>query len=64
MAVIEAIYVIMVFPDNRYRQRNLEMNKWEGMKVSYEAVLLGLLFNTRKMTVGITDVYLKEVLCC
>ena len=62
VAVIEAIYVIMGFPDDRYRQRNLAMNKWEGMKVSYEAVLLGLLFNTRKMTVGITDVYRKEVL--
>ena len=38
------------------------MNKWEGVKVSYEAVLVGLLFNTRNMTVGITDTYRKEVL--
>ena len=43
VVVIDVIYVIMGFPNDRYCQRNLTMNKWEGTKISYEAVLFGIL---------------------
>ena len=62
VSVIEAIYVVMGFPDDKYRQRNLAMDKWTGMLVSHKAVLLGLAVNTRQMTVAITPEYRVSVL--
>jgi hypothetical protein len=38
------------------------MDKWVGMIVSREAVLLGLVFNSRTLTVGITTDYRAELL--
>jgi hypothetical protein len=38
------------------------MDKWVGMKVSWYAILLGLMFNTRTMTVAITDEYRIDLL--
>jgi hypothetical protein len=37
------------------------MDKWEDMLISYYAVLLGLLFNTRTLTVAMTKEYLEEL---
>ena len=38
------------------------MNKWRGLVVGHQAILLGLVFNTRTMTVGTTDEYRAEIL--
>lgn len=38
------------------------MDKWVGMQVGHQAVLLGLTFCTRKLTVGITEDYRKQLL--
>ena len=43
------------------RQCPSEMNKWEGMVVSHEAIPLGLAFDSRNLTVGIPRAYLDEV---
>ena len=61
-SVVKAIFVVTGFPDNRLRQCAVAMDKWIGMKVSYSTTLLGLTFNTRTMTVGITEQYRIELL--
>lgn len=60
-AVIEAIFVICGRPNTSRRQCSLAMDKWEDMLISYYAVLLGLLFNTRTLTVAMTKEYLEEL---
>lgn len=61
-AVIEAIFTVTGRPNTALRQCSLAMDKWVGMKVSHQAVLLGLTFCTRSLTVGITDKYREELL--
>ena len=39
----------------------MAMDKWEGMVVSHEAILLVLAIDSRKLTVGIPQAYLDEV---
>ena len=38
------------------------MSKWTEIKVGNKLVMLGLLFDTRKMTVGVPGKYMEEVL--
>ena len=61
-AVIEAIFTVTGFPNTAVRQCTLAMDKWIGMKVSYKAILLGLIWNARALTVGITEEYRAELL--
>jgi hypothetical protein len=61
-AVIEAIFTVTGFPNTAVRQCTLAMDKWIGMKVSYEGKLLGLIWNARALTVGITKEYRAELL--
>ncbi len=60
-SVIEAIFVVCGRPDTKRRQCSLAMDKWEDMLISYYAILLGLLFNTRTLTVSMTKEYLAEL---
>ena len=62
LGVIEAIFTVMGFPDTTLRQCPLALDKWKGMKVSHEMILLGLVFNTRTMRIGITPEYQEETL--
>ncbi|KAL7529165.1 hypothetical protein ACHAXR_005018 [Thalassiosira sp. AJA248-18] len=59
---IEAIFVVLGYPATLVRQCPLAINKWRGMHVGHEIVSIGLVFNSRLLTVGITREYLAEVL--
>ena len=61
-AAAEAIFTIMGVPMLRLHQSAVAMDKWCLLVVSHCLILLGLLFNTRKMNVGVTEEYRKEVL--
>ena len=58
----EAIFTIMGFPMTHIRQSAVALDKWKGLVVSHCLVILGLVFNTIKMTVGVTPEYRREVL--
>ena len=60
-SALEAIYTVMGEPLLRLRQCAVALDKWLKLQVSYCLVLLGLVINTRTMTVGVTDAYRKEV---
>jgi hypothetical protein len=60
-AIVEAIFIVCGRPEVDKRQCPLAMDKWEGMTVGHHAILLGLLFNTRKLTVAMTKEYLDEL---
>ena len=59
--LIHAIFVLCGFPDEARRQCSLALDKWTGLHVGEEAVLLGLIFSFRTLTVGITPEYLREL---
>jgi hypothetical protein len=59
-AAVEAIFVIMGFPRLLLRPSAVAMDKWKLLMVSPIQILLGLLFNTRDMTVGVTPAYRME----
>ena len=61
-AVIEAIFGVLGEPDIKNRQCPLAMNKWAKLIVAEEQLGLGLIFNTRKMSVAITRKYLNGTL--
>ena len=61
-SAVEAIFTVMGVPMLHLRQSAVAMDKWQRLLVAHELVLLGFLFNTRTMTVGITDEYRQEVL--
>ena len=54
-ASIEALYLVLGFPDELVRQNPLSLDKYFQSIASYERVQLGKLVNTRTMSVGITD---------
>ena len=56
-AAIEAIFVVMGFPEPEARQCHLAMDKWESMKPGPTQTMLGLNLNTRRMVVGMTPEY-------
>jgi hypothetical protein len=60
-AIIEAIFVVMGRPDERVRPCHLSLEKWIGMIVSTRIVFVGLQFDTRRLTVGITTEYRAQV---
>jgi hypothetical protein len=61
-AIIEAIFIVMGRRDDTRRQCHLALDKWIGMTVSHSFVFIGLKFDTRRMTVGITDKYRDELI--
>ena len=61
-ACIHAIFVVCGFPNTTVRQCPLAMNKWKALLVAHRAVLLGLQFDSRRLTMGITDDYRHKVL--
>ena len=61
-AAAEEIFTVMGFPRLHLRQSAVAMEKWKLLLISHTMVLLGFLFNTRKMTIGVTDEFRREVL--
>ena len=61
-AIIEAIFTVMGEPDIAVRQCPLAMDKWISFVVDTNQVMLGLIINTDRMTVGIPQAYLTACL--
>jgi hypothetical protein len=61
-SVIEAIFSVLGDPNVMLRRCPLAMDKWIGMHVSHQIIYIGLLFNTRQMTVAITDKYRHKII--
>ena len=55
-ANIEAIYLVLGFPDELVRQNPLSLDKYFQSIASHERVQLRKLVNTQTMSVGITDI--------
>jgi hypothetical protein len=62
VAGIEAIFTIMGRPALHLRQCALSIEKWRALRVAHVQILLGILFDTRKMTVGTVPEFRQEVL--
>ena len=54
-ASIEALYIILGFPDVERRQDPLSLDKYFESVCSYKRTQLGIDINTRKMCVSLTD---------
>ena len=61
-AAAESIFTVMGVPMLRLRQSAVAMAKWRQLIVAHQLILLGFVFNTRTMTMGVPDAYRKEVL--
>ena len=61
-AIIEAIFLVMGRRDDVRRQCHLALDKWDGMIVAHRFIFIGLDWNTRKLTLGITDEYRDELI--
>ncbi len=60
-ANVEAIFLVCRTPDISVRQCPLLLKKWYKLIVGPRQIILGLLVDTNKMTVGITDKYIECV---
>ena len=58
----KAIFVVMGEPNEKMRQCPLAMDKWEILVVAEHQLALGLILNTRRLSVAITAGYLAETL--
>jgi hypothetical protein len=61
-ATIEAIVVVMGEPDVMVRQCPLAMDKWLELVLGPKQTMLGLIIDTKRLTVAIPPKYLHEVL--
>ena len=61
-ASIEALYIILGFPETDIRQNALSLDKYFESTCSYERIQLGIAINTRKMTVALTEQKRKTML--
>ena len=61
-AAIKAVFVIMGKPNTWLRQCPLAMDRWMLLIVAEYQLVLGLIINTRNMTVAITMKYLADTL--
>ena len=61
-ASIEALYIILGYPDTKIRQNALSLDKYFESVCSHERVQLGILINTRSMTLSLTDKRRKDML--
>ena len=60
-AIIEAIFMVCGFPDISIHQCPLSLEKWLELKVGTIQTVLGLIVDTNRMAVGITDKYIERV---
>jgi hypothetical protein len=60
-AVIKAIFTVYGIPDTAVQQYPLSLKKWHKLIVGPRQIVLGLVVDTNKMTVGITNKYIKKV---
>ena len=60
-AVIKAIFAVCSIPDIAVKQCPLSLEKWFELIVGPIQIVLGLVIDTNKLTVGITDDYIKKV---
>jgi hypothetical protein len=60
-AIIEAIFTVCGRANTAVRQCPLSLEKWHKPIVGPKQIVLGLVVDTSKMTVGITDEYLDQV---
>ena len=61
-AGLKAIFDLLGWPALLLRQCAVSLQKWRALEVMHCIVLLGLVFDTRAMTVGITTEYRQEVI--
>jgi hypothetical protein len=61
LAIIEAIFLVCGTPDVAACQCPLSLEKWFELVVGPMQIILGLVVDTNKMTVGITDKYIQGV---
>ena len=54
-ASIEALYMILGYPDVEIRQNPLSLDKYFESTCSYKRMQLGIDVNTRKMSLGLTE---------
>jgi hypothetical protein len=57
-AIIEVIFIVCGRPDMAVFQCPLSLEKWHELIVGPKQIVLGLVVDMSKMTVGITDEYL------
>ena len=60
-AVIKAIFTVYGIPDTAVQQYPLSLKKWHKLIVGPRQIVLGLVVDTNKMTVGITNEYIKKI---
>ena len=60
-AIIEAIFLVCGLPDIAVRQCPLSLEKWFELIVGPRQIVLGLLVDTDKMTVSLTDEYIQQI---
>lgn len=61
-AAAEGTFEVCGFPDLTHRQSALQIEKLENLTIAHAMVLLGFLFNTRTMTVGIPPAFRADLL--
>ena len=59
-AIIEAIFLVCGKPNIAVRQCPLSLEKWFELIVGMRQIVLGLIVDTNKMTVGMTDEYIQQ----
>ena len=60
-ALIEAIFVVMGDPDTAIRQCPLALDKWVEMIAGPIQTMLGLIFDTNRLTVAIPGTYVSKL---
>ncbi len=60
-ALIKAIFVVMGEPDTDVRQCSLAVDEWGKLIIGPKQVMLGLVIDTNRMTVGIPVDYIQGV---
>lgn len=61
-SVLHAVYNVMGWPKLCVRPSPIALDKWKLLRLRTRQILLGLVFDTRKMTVGITDEFRQDTL--
>ena len=61
-ATIEAVFAVLGRRDDVRRHCHVALDKWAETVVSYKNTYIGLVWNTRKLTVGITPEYRDEII--
>jgi hypothetical protein len=60
-AIVEAIFLVCRTPDILVHQCPLLLEKWSELEVGPRQIILGLVIDANKMTVGITDKFIERV---